>query len=112
MGVYQDNNVAVADTVVNANGTAVKFEDGTMICYHEMTTPSNTANDTVWTLPVPFINPDWHAYIQVESSADYLIGTSFRPRTGSLSQLTFMTYSANGRVPIVTVDLFAIGQWK
>lgn len=61
----QNLQAAVTTTVTNANGTATKFSDGTMICRHTLATNlvANIANGALWmspsvnyTFPVPFVS--------------------------------------------------------
>lgn len=101
----------------NANGSFVRFADGTQICWQRASTPiavtSGPANGVyygtvVWAFPAQFFAaPVAYCTAQSDGVITLDLGgpatvTQFSPGVGALSSVPSRTYSLN---------LFAIGRW-
>lgn len=111
--------LGVIQTVTNANGTATKFFDGTMICSHSMALAFINASNisTNWTYPVAFVGiPKTVSSLAtvnlittkaVTGSGCYG-GTNVNVIVGVFSLSQFVTGDATGEV----MHGHAIGRWK
>ena len=100
------------EVITNSNGTAVKYPDGSMICYKEVWTQGNNEYETI-NLPEKFIDNKYQVCLtnnyNNSKSLIWTVGTkttsSFRayPLFASTSATPTMYSSAN---------CIVIGRWK
>jgi hypothetical protein len=105
------------ETITNANGTAVKFSDGTMICYGSSGAQQTTANAVgsvfistaeLRTYPVPFSSIG-AVTATIATSVGGYVWTSVG--SASLNQSWMSGYSFANNVQF-TMRYMAIGRWK
>ena len=96
-----------AETVVNSNGTAIKFADGTMIVNHELIT--DAAADITWIFPVAFVSVPF-TNVSALSAALSLRFVTIR-NTVTPTSCSIAGYNSTARSQI-RVILTAIGRWK
>lgn len=109
----------IIDSGSNANGYYVKFDDGTMICRHQLnaslfeTTSSLStlvqginwyrSNAVKWTFPATFINSDIHVSVEARLGTD---GSRFvSERTSNVG----LTNAQSGDIQLVGVEDFTSG---
>lgn len=104
-----------AELITNANGIAMKFPDGTMICQiFGIATPAVSAggpnifisNTYTWTLPAAFSNTNFTVSGGSKVLNRWTLG---QPATAGTATLRDVCYSS---VAAATADLIAIGRWK
>lgn len=99
-------NGAIIERGSNANGAYTKFADGTMVCWHTVTT--STSAVVTWTYPATFTSGSPKVYATLESA------TAARFATFSLPQTTSVDISgwndAGGRAAN-NVNVLAVGRW-
>lgn len=109
----------------NANGTFVRFADGTQICTATltMTYASATILTRVWTFPATFIAAPFSTYTMSNQPSDYTNVTirdlgAMVAYTGSSTSAVFNTYRSQGAVASFNASsvadatcALAIGRW-
>ncbi len=105
----------ITESGSNANGSYIKFDDGTMICVSTTRNVTNISSASggvfrspmsAWTLPATFINTD---YIFTGSGNPAWVGLGGTKDTTSIS---YYAYSSTSLSEAVAVNLLAIGRWK
>lgn len=97
---------AIIQSENNANGTYIRFADGTQICWGGVTC-SGSAHGT-WTFPAPFVSPP---RVQGTALADANSRTVVYSNASETSA-GFGAYSvANALVDGTFISTFAIGRW-
>lgn len=102
------------ETITNSNGTALKFADGTMICYGG----GKGTNDgsTVITFAIPFINSEYRvASFIVASNENYIRTVQIKAKTASTMTIYLQWLEKNSTLSGLGADTFdyiAIGRWK
>lgn len=99
-------------TVTNTNGTAVKYPDGTMICYREVWTSGNNEYET-FNFAEEFIDNKY----QICLTNNYNNSKSLIWTVGTKTTDGFRTYplfASSGIVPTTysSANCIAIGRWK
>lgn len=120
------DNLAEIETTTNANGTAIKYSDGRLECYHFLDLGTNlaitrtygniyiTQNPYSWTFPVKFIEPPTD--VQVTGVLSGGIGgatLSSIPSTTGISAMYMwhsQSYTFSGKTS--GIYLKATGRWK
>lgn len=107
------NGSMIIEKITNSNGTAIKFEDGTMIYYGKISKRVSPGdNDTPFTLPASFSNTN---YIVSCSRAAASYFTEYELAIGK-TETNKITISCFGRVNTPSIDftilVIAIGTWK
>lgn len=103
---------AVIEQGSNAQGSYVRFADGTQICTADVTTDINTANGSLFwsgaishTFPIPFTaNPASSGSLQSDANG-WVNG-----RAGSASAWSFAAFAPSATTG-ETVSLLAVGRW-
>lgn len=100
----------------NANGSYIKYPDGTMICRAKILTLTTAgAGNWVWTFPAPFISTDISVPPQMGVGADGI------PRLAKINGLNvayveYIFYTLAGAAAASTtisnLHLLAVGRWK
>lgn len=119
---------AVIERGSNANGSYVRFADGTQYCWHSLNLGSPVANGTGtraspfytgpqdWTLPAAFAAPP-KFFPFAGQGAPVPIADRFFAVSNSAASATGITYIRASRLSSgtdatdVTVDVFAVGRW-
>lgn len=109
----------IAESGSNENGSYIKYEDGTMICYGKVTFEATT---TTWgsfhifdyktpvPFPMPFIDNDVVVTVQCVNSQFAFFTGALGVEKDAIKQITVgRGNSASGEV---TVAYTAIGRWK
>ncbi len=96
----------------NANGSYIKFDDGTMICYISTTCDYTTTGAKEYTLPATFKEAP-------ACSVSFQIGVDGQYRTAARNSLlqngsTHITLITNSTAPYNSLGIYflAIGRWK
>lgn len=115
---------AVVETGENENGTFVKFEDGTMICYHHIpridveTTSSIKFQDityyrflTAWTYPAIFIEKP---SVQFQAGFGFNSFLPFMKRVYNHhpDRISLAVVSVGDFDFVADLSYFAVGRWK
>ena len=106
--------------VTNSNGTALKFPDGTLICYNHasfqigaFTANSLQSVNSPFTFPVAFVDNPVVLLTTADNSTSYVYGSVYaviRNSTGiSMVQIYRMSSSAGGEI---NLHYIALGRWK
>ncbi len=110
----------IVDSGSNTNGHWIKYADGTMICYHSISTgkPVNIAKGsifvsemTTWTYPQAFIDRPKGNSISVVGGLAFSWGVLGDNGANSLV-MTFRVASPVSELNHAVVNIFAIGRWK
>lgn len=116
---------AIIETGSNANGTYIKFADGTLICRLRISTATQVVNNAVtnitglyrsitktWTLPATFIDTTGSAAVEMSRSSDDGIETWGAVRDVSTIAVSYRLY-ANISSSTLGSQIFlqAIGRW-
>ena len=102
----------IIETITNANGTAIKFADGTMICRGGFSVPANTSEKEV-NLPASFI--DVNFTVIVTNKYAFTNNTLFSINIIKKEAFNAFPYRVGegGRPSAQTDGLYiAIGRWK
>lgn len=109
-------------TYSSNNGYAIKFPDGTMICYRVVPSGNWTADSqygtTQWFFPLAFVSaPSVSVSCTRPSDAYTLIIPRMNNVAPNYFQMSWYRADQNGTTPATgvtlnTVQLFAIGRWK
>lgn len=105
---------AIIQTITNANGTAVRFADGTQICTVSGFATSSSVSEA-WTFPAAFIFPSHpnraviSGFISQGSSGDLRLNMA-QPSSGGSVHAVNAVNASNQRVA-ATAFLMAIGRW-
>jgi len=106
----------IAEEVTNANGTAVKFESGLMICKHELSVPAITASfgtlfrsssAATWTFPQVFVG-DSPSVSGNDKNSSQVWGGFSSNLTSATATGVFIQSLSGSRTFVLT----AIGRWK
>jgi len=99
--------------VTNANGTATKFADGTMVARFRLphaTTAANTLASATWTFPVAFYDiPVVTVAFGSYASNQAVCAGHNGPTSGGVA---VKLLSVTGALPSMFVDCVAIGRWR
>lgn len=109
---------AIIETVTNANGTAIKFANGTLICTHQQSTSAGivvfdgviyrTVTNT-WTFPVAFVaNPN---FFPTPISNGTFIWGALGGAGITTAAVSFAAFSTASSAAIPVMSLTAIGRW-
>jgi len=110
---------AIIEDVTNANGRAVKFADGSMICTQTMDADSASnialgvlfkSSNTSWTYPVQFIYIPSISALPIAGAAYSWIG--FATPSNSVTSAYFTCINAATQTAVCSVSLTAVGRWK
>jgi hypothetical protein len=104
------------EQISNANGTALRFEDGTQICYHMFNSSGGpitasgvlfiSADDT-WTFPAPFVSA---ANLSVRGNGGFSSRwVSFG--SPSATSMTVRQHQATSGAAVASLRVMAIGSW-
>ena len=112
-----NNKKIEIEEIINENGTAIKFSDGTLIQRGKVN--CNTSGAGIIYFPIPFINADdinMTASNVYNSSDELGIIVTTQSDTTSVGVIYFRKYS-NGVLTIVTdtnvvASWIAVGRWK
>ena len=103
----------------NANGSWIKFADGTMICYFNgaiiPSTPNNEYTDIEFTFPIPFISTPTVIPSLTSDSTDYNMGhytISAPTQKLTLSGFAVRFFNNTGSNRSPSISYIAIGKWK
>lgn len=119
--VYSCNYINnLVETITNANGTALKYADGTMICYGNITTTATSGSDyyqfcnrtsaiTVQ-FPVDFISTD-DLTVTVTPQLFQVFSTSINSKTASSFDFNAF-YPSTGSFTTLPINYVAFGRWK
>ena len=118
-------NKHIKESGSNANGSYIKFDDGTMICYHELNTGvGNTANGVIWfsplmswTFPATFIlRPEFYATpkVIINGGANPLCVSRVASGVHSSTSIgnLHVAYQASSATVNTRISIMAIGRWK
>ena len=112
-------NTPILESGSNANGNWIKYEDGTLICYHSvvMTTETTTTEGSVfrtagthWTYPLAFISPPEFTGGLIYSVYCWFGGGNGTNTTTTAFYAVYRGSAGTGFFP--EVSLQAIGKWK
>lgn len=113
------DQLPVADVVTNSNGTAIKFENGIMICFKTFAsgaiTTGSTYGDTQWNFPVSFVETPTFLAMPTRGSSDYGM---YLPKINAISNTYAQCIWLNINNTIATNKSlffsghFAIGRWQ
>lgn len=100
---------AVIETATNANGTYIKYADGTLVCYALspiLTWAANNSVTATWTFPVAFIsNP--RTFGQMQTASPHAYNGAISPNSN-----TSATVSGGGIYAVSGyVSMLALGRW-
>lgn len=120
-GVITDNNAAsFPNRTENANGVAIKYADGTMICYFRVTATYLSASQlrAVWTYPVAFVSePRLQLSLRSRTTAPGMdeLGILHQDLASATSTNVDL-YRQNGKTNFVSgntaaIDCYAVGRW-
>ncbi len=113
----------IIESASNANGSYIKYEDGTMECWISNVglapTSINTGTSTVWTFPAPFVSPPAVSQCTAGTSSGNVSDTGNAVRNGIyLSTLTnssvYLAMHAYQVATSTTVyfNMRAVGRWQ
>ena len=100
------------EVITNTNGTAIKYSDGSMICYKEVWTQGNNEYETI-NLPENFIDNHY----QVCLTNNYNNSKSLIWTVGTKTTSSFRTYplfASTSATPTMysSANCIVIGRWK
>lgn len=113
------NTGAIIESGSNANGSYVKFADGTMICRHRqggtglsLSAVSNMsyASGFSWTYPAGFASAPAISVTGSNQANQFLFGSANTPNASGFTY-AILGQSASSNVSLA-VDLIAIGRWR
>lgn len=108
----------IYDSGSNGNGYFVAFDDGTLECYHTISSSSPITNavgslfkssSITWTFPIPFANLNYHSDPTPISATKTLWSNV---RGGTQLAVEFEVLSPISETGTITINLYAIGRWK
>lgn len=111
----------IVEEVTNANGTAVKFDTGLMICTHELTISRINTSElrSAWTFPQVFNSaPDgWCTITSLSATPAFSQLSTSRIDTFTTTDCNVRLYRLAGTANFTSGDtatfkVFAIGRWK
>ena len=107
------NGSMIVEKITNSNGTAIKFEDGTMIYYGKISkNVSPRDNDTIFNLPANFLNNNYIA-ICSRSAPPYFTEYEIAIRKMETNKITIACFGMDNAPSInITLYVMAIGTWK
>lgn len=134
MKTNKEKMEGIIETITNSNGTAIKFADGTMICYHTLekggflqTSSTYSAAQNIkiyrsqlvdWVYPVEFSKMP-NVWFQIRNNANGTRLQVARPHIMSATHaqvqllgLEDFTENATGYTNLQDVFVQAIGRWK
>lgn len=104
------------ETITNENGTAVKFPDGTMICYGRKNLPSMSFTAAGYIYYSPKQNITFPVAFSAIPSTSISARTSNRAWVGNVvsgtSSCTFYVLNSLNTQPAPYIEWQAIGRWK
>lgn len=110
----------IVESGSNANGTYIKFGDGTMICYYKTTVYDQAINSAYgslfigtrnWTFPEPFISAPFVTIGQFKWGSGASWGGAMASTTTYVI-LRGYDVSARAAGTACTISAMAIGRWK
>lgn len=107
------NGSMIIEKITNDNGTAIKFEDGTMIYYGKITkNVSPGQNDTPFTLPASFSNTNYMVSYS-KSAEPYFTEYELAIKKMETNKITIACFGM-ANTPSININLYvmAIGNWK
>lgn len=108
----------ITESGSNENGSYIKFDDGTLICFKKdfinQSFEHNTGLRTIWTFPATFIScvviPSPRAF---GTSIDVATGINAKCTSDDPKTSAFITIKNTfGSTLTLQCDVFAIGRWK
>lgn len=101
----------IIEKVSNANGTAIKFSDGTMICYGDLKIQPNSNGELIF--PISFVNQGYKIFLSNIYSNSPGIIYSYVKESVSKS-IVYPILISTLKTPTMVVDCsyIAIGSWK
>ncbi|WMN18985.1 hypothetical protein QL104_06135 [Pseudomonas piscis] len=107
------------ESITNSNGTAVKFSDGTMICWKESSTIQTTSNQVstgvflgaaeIFTFPVPFVTIGVVIPSVSYSAYAYCWGSVGEGNNLNQCRIVGFSHAANAQYQ---AKYFAVGRWR
>ena len=113
------NEVVTMETITNDNGTAIKFSDGTMICYKDISGVVNISNASgsgyYGTLSVDSLFPQEFVEIPIISTGlrntEWVMASSVTATATQITKIIILSLKSDGSKN-VHVNVIAIGKWK
>lgn len=113
------DDLTIVDSGANANGSWIKFADGTMICRHKFSGVSPTLQEgairrsasVVWTYPQLFVGvrPEVSGFVEGGRAYSWIgAGDS----ASNVSQTSFVLLTGGGGEAAGSIGMLAIGRWK
>lgn len=103
----------LAESDSNANGSYVKFSDGTLICWGSKSVTTASGSGTfpysgvaTWTFPYAFSS------VPVVTSSIEKAATYWNTTVTSITTSSCSVYGAGNTTATVTLHCIAIGRWK
>lgn len=103
----------IIEKITNSNGTAIKFEDGTMIYYGKISKRVSPGdNDTLFTLPASFSNTNYIVSCS-RSAESYFTEYELAIKKMETNKITVACFGM-ANIPSINITLYvmAIGTWK
>lgn len=112
------------DIIINENGTAIKFKNGTLLQYGSFTRTTGTnstkktdvnidiyyAPETENSFPIPFKDTNYAIFSNINSANPYPYMEVFLSKTNNSQYAVRFTSSLKSYSRII--DWFAVGRWK
>lgn len=106
-----ENNGGI-ETITNANGTATKFPDGTLICRGFANVEANATNTTI-TFPFEFISNEYNVILTNRYLYNaYVVWSLASPTITSLAVYPVDTSTKKAPTFATRADYVVIGRWK
>lgn len=117
-GVVADE-VVTMETITNDNGTAIKFSDGTMICYKDISGVVNISNASgsgyYGTLSVDSLFPQEFVEIPIISTGlrntEWVMASNVTATATQITKIIILSLKSDGS-KTVHINIIAIGKWK
>lgn len=107
------NGSMIIEKITNSNGTAIKFEDGTMIYYGKISKQVSPGdNDTPITLPASFSNTNYIVNCS-RAAVSYFTEYELAIKKMETNKITVACFGM-ANIPSINITLYvmAIGTWK